>query len=180
MATKKPNLDSASVHDTVDAIVAGTQRKAFPLRRGFIQQKQAGRSTPGPLAGFGTTGDRTALLLYFLALTKASTEPWDVALHSSVWARALDLPNPTSEVTRARISKAWTRLVERQLVTRGRRKRMAEFTLCLRGRLGRSLHPPDHRLRQHPPRPCGPTAPPPRPAGTKRSSSPSSPSSSSR
>jgi len=81
------------------------------------------------MARFVTAGDRTGLVLYFLALTKASTEPWDVALHSAVWARALGFSDPTAPASRARVSKAWSRLVERNLVRRGRRNRMAEFTL---------------------------------------------------
>lgn len=119
----------ASTHDTVDAIAGSTSRDAFPLRRTFIQQKQQSISIPGPLASFVSARDRTALLLYFLALTKASKEPWDVSHHSAVWARALGLPDPTGLVARGRISKAWTRLVDRKLLVRTRRNRLAELTL---------------------------------------------------
>ena len=119
----------ATTHDTVDAIAGSTSRDAFPLRRTFFQQKQQGDSIPGPLASFVSARDRTALLLYFLALTKASKEPWDVSHHSAVWARALGLPDPTGLVARGRISKAWTRLVERKLLVRTRRNRLAELTL---------------------------------------------------
>ena len=131
MTRKQLSNDSATTHNTVDAIARSTQREAFPLRQTFIQQKLDGASAPGPLASFVSAGDRTALLLYFLALTKASKEPWDVALHSAVWARALGLSEPTGHTARGRVSKAWTRLVERKLVTRSRRNRTAEFTLLL-------------------------------------------------
>ena len=129
MNTERSTSDPATTHDTVDAIANSTQRGAFPLRRTFIQQKQGRDSLPGPLAAFVSAGDRTALLLYFLALTKASQPPWDVSLHSAVWARAIGLPKPISTTARGRISKAWTRLVDRQLVTRARRNRLAVFTL---------------------------------------------------
>lgn len=129
MGTTKPSVDRATPHDTVDAVVAGTQRRAFPLRRTFLQQKLDGRSAPGPLAEFVVGSDLLALRLYFLALTKATVEPWDVSLHSAVFARALGLPNPMSQATRGRVSKAWTRLVQRNLVARSRRNRLAEFTL---------------------------------------------------
>ena len=99
------------------------------MRRTFIQQKTGLVPTPGPLAGFVSASDRTALLLYFLALTKASRAPWDVSLHSAVWARALGLSNPTGSSARGRVSKAWTRLVDRRLLTRSRRSRIAVFTL---------------------------------------------------
>ena len=131
MTTNQSNSDSATTHDTVDAIAYSTQREAFPLRQAFIQQKLDGASVAGPLATFVSAGDRTALLLYFLALTKASKEPWDVALHSAVWARALGLPEPTGHTARGRVSKAWTRLVHRKLVVRSRRNRTAQFTLLL-------------------------------------------------
>lgn len=131
MTKNHSNGDSATTHDTVNAIAHSTQRDAFPLRQTFVQQKLGGASRPGPLASFITAGDRTALLLYFLALTKASTEPWDVALHSAVWARALGLPEPTGHTARGRVSKAWTRLVDRKLVVRSRRNRTAQFTLLL-------------------------------------------------
>ena len=119
----------ATPHDTVDAIANSTSRDAFPLRRRFVQQKEHGKSVPGPLALFVQSHDHTALLLYFLMLTKASKDPWDVSLHSAVWARALGLPDPTGLVARGRISKAWSRLVDRKLVVRARRNRLAEFTL---------------------------------------------------
>ena len=129
MPKNQSNSDPATTHDTVDAIAASTRRKAFPLRHTFVQQKHERASVPGPLASLVSAGDKTALLLYFLALTKASTEPWDVSLHSAVWARALGLPEPTERTARGRVSKAWTRLVERKLVARSRRNRKAEFTL---------------------------------------------------
>ena len=129
MNTDDSNGNRASTHDTVDAIASSTQRTAFPLRRVFIQQKREGESGSAPLSLFVSAGDRTGLLLYFLAHTKASVPPWDVALHSAVWARALGLPEPTERTARGRVSKAWTRLVERKLVARSRRNRKAEFTL---------------------------------------------------
>lgn len=122
-------VEPATSNDTVDAIAGSTQRDAFPLRRAFLQQKQGGKSTPGPLASFVAAGDRTGLLLYCLAVTKASKSPWDVSLHSAVWARALGLTNPTGQAARGRVSKTWSRLVNRKLVSRSRRQRMAEFTL---------------------------------------------------
>jgi hypothetical protein len=129
MTTKAKSGQPASAHDTVDAIASSAGRVFIPIRKSFIQKKVGGRSAPGPLAKFVTAGDRTGLLLYLLALTKASTAPWDVALHSAVWARALGVPEPTSKTARSRISKAWTRIVDRQLVDRGRKNRLAKLTL---------------------------------------------------
>lgn len=130
MVTEVLNEDPAKEYDTVDFIVKGSRRRgSFSLRRTFIQQKHGRETIEAPLASFVSSGDKTALLLYFLALTKASHDPWDVSLHSAVWARALGLPDPTGNTARGRISKAWTRLVERNLVVRSRRKRQAVFTL---------------------------------------------------
>ena len=112
------DVKPATTHQTVDAIANSTARTAFPLRWSFLQQKAQAHSPP--LATFVTAGDRTALLLYFLLLTKASQEPWDVSLHSGVWARALGFPQPNAPGARSRLSKTWSRLVERRLVTRHR------------------------------------------------------------
>lgn len=122
----------ATTHETVEAIVQSSKRsKATPLRRVFLQQKGKGerRSVPGPLARFVTAGDRTGILLYLLALTKASREPWDVSLPAPVWARALGFEKPTGTTACGRVSKAWTRLVEKNLVTRSKDGRLAKFTL---------------------------------------------------
>ena len=129
MRRTQPKANPATTHETVDEIVRTSKRDVFPLRRTFLQQKGGGESQRGPLASFVSTGDRTGLLLYWLLLTKASQEPWDVSLHSAVWARALDLPLPDTATARGRVSKAWTRLVDRQLVMRGRSGRLAKFTL---------------------------------------------------
>lgn len=132
MPTEAFNDEPATSHDTVDSIVQGSQRRgSFPLRRAFVQQKSGRDVIEAPLASFVSSGDKTALLLYFLALTRASHKPWDVSLHSAVWARALVLDDPTGNTARGRISKAWTRLVERNLVVRSRRNRQAEFTLLM-------------------------------------------------
>lgn len=129
MKKQDPDRTPATPNDTVDELARRAKRNAFPLRRMFLQQRVASASRPGPLADFVRAGDRTALLLYFLALTKASHEPWDVSLHSAVWARALGLVDPTSPTARSRVSRAWTRLADRGLVIRRRRKRLAEFVL---------------------------------------------------
>ena len=121
-----------------------SRREATPLRRDFLQQKQGQgrRRMPGPLAEFVSAGDRTALLLYFLALTKASSKPWDVSLHASVWARALGFASETGASARGRISKAWGRLVERNLVTRSKKGRLAKFTLLYEDGSGRPYSSP--------------------------------------
>lgn len=105
------------------------RQEATPLRRDFLQQGQGQRKIPGPLASFVSAGDRTALLLYLLALTKASSAPWDVSLHAAVWARALGFESPTGASARGRVSKAWGRLAERGLVTRSKKGRLANYTL---------------------------------------------------
>lgn len=149
MVTGPLNEDPATTHDTVDSIVQASRRHdAFPLRRTFVQQKSGRKTIAAPLAEFVFSGDKTALLLYFLALTKASQDPWDVSLHSAVWARALGLPDPMGNTARGRISKAWTRLVERKLVDRSRRKRQAEFTLLMEDGSGKPYSTPkSHYIR---------------------------------
>ena len=49
----------------------------------------------GLLADFVRTGDRRSLVLWMLALTKASGDDFTVTLAATVWARAMgfDLPD---------------------------------------------------------------------------------------
>lgn len=128
MPKKSDRQVVATAHETVDALVARSGREAIPVRRTFAQQKDAGKAAPGPFARFVSSNDRFGLLLYLLLLTCASAPPFDVGLHSAVWARALGIENPTSATARTRVSKAWARLAERQLVDRGRRHRIASVT----------------------------------------------------
>lgn len=134
---------TATTHDTVEEIVkSGKRRGATPLRRDFLQQKQGRRTVPGPLAEFVSASDRTALLLYLLGLTKASRKPWDVSLHASVWARALGFASPNGASARGRISKAWGRLVDRNLVTRSKTGRLAKFIFLCEDGSGRPYSRP--------------------------------------
>ena len=132
MPSKGDKKIVATAHETVDALVARSARSAIPVRRTFVQQKNAeGKSVPGPFVRFVSRNDRFALQLYLLLLTCASAPPYDVGHHSAVWARALGVSNPTSTTARTRVSKAWARIAERKLVVRGRRHRIASVTpLC--------------------------------------------------
>ena len=123
-----------TAHDTVVAIIesADRRRPSTPLRRSFLQPPDGTDSeTPGPIASFVRASDKTGLNLYLLALTKASADPWDVALPSVVWARALGMTLPDTASARSTISKAWLRLERRRLICRGRRMRMAHITMLL-------------------------------------------------
>lgn len=128
MAKLDANQVIATPHQTVDALVDRSGRTAIPIRRAFIQGKVASKSVPGPMASFVANNDKFGLLLYLLLLTCASAQPYDVTLHSAVWARALGAPEPKSQTARTRVSKAWARLAERQLISKGRVRRTAQVT----------------------------------------------------
>ncbi len=129
MSNSSNSDEPATSFETRQAITESSGRGAFPIRRSFLQEKKGRKTIPGPMARLVETSDRSGLLLYSLAVTKASSAPWDIALPASVWARALDLPNPTSATTRSRISKTWTRLVNLNLLLRSRRANTAVLTL---------------------------------------------------
>lgn len=125
-----PVLPHVTAADTVDEIVAKSKRKKdFPLRREFLQQTHDGEPSPGPLSLLVTAGDDRGLYLYLLLVTKASAEPWDAALPSAVWARAIGVPLPATKTARSSISKAWLRLERRGLVRRVRKARLADVQL---------------------------------------------------
>ena len=141
---KENQQTPATTHETVEAIVQSSRRgKATPLRRVFLQQGRGRRSAPGPLASFVTAGDRTGLLLYLLALTKASRKPWDVSLPAPVWARALGFEKPMGTTACGRVSKAWSRLVGKNLVTRSKDGRLAKFTLLCEDGTGKPYNSPE-------------------------------------
>jgi len=142
-ASHHPTPPAATPDETVDEIVAQSGRVAVPIRVAFLQEKASGgRVRPGPLADFVRSGDSRGLILYLLALTKASSEPWDTALPASVWARALGIELPQSNTATSTISKAWKRIEDRRLVERSRRKRMAEIRLLCEDGFGQPYtHP---------------------------------------
>ena len=116
----------ATVDQTVDTIM-DARRSSTPLRRSFLQQGKRGEPEPGPLKAFVTNGDHRGLLLYLLALGKASAAPWDTALAAAVWARALNMDLPERPTAASTISKAWKRIEDRKLIRRSRYKRMAHI-----------------------------------------------------
>ncbi|HMR94328.1 MAG TPA: hypothetical protein PKE05_02220 [Microthrixaceae bacterium] len=119
----------ATAAETVEAILNEGGRDHSPIRISFLQRADDGSKSPGPLAEFVTNGDRRGLLLYLLLIAKATTSPWDAALPSAVWARALGVPLPNSKGAASSISKTWLRLEQRGLVSRERSKRRAKITL---------------------------------------------------
>ncbi len=136
-ATKPEQPPEVTPAETVDEIVAVSRRhRFFPLRRDFLQRTLDGKPVPGPLSALVKAGDQRALLLYLLLLTKASSDPWDAALPSTVWARALGLPLPGSRGARSTVSKIWLRLQGHQLIRRERKKRWAHVFLLREDGLG--------------------------------------------
>lgn len=113
-----------SAAETLEALLARSGRDALPLRRSFVQARQPA-SGAGPLAAFVRGRHSVALDLYLLGRAVASHEPFDVALSSRVWARALGLGEPSSSA--ATISQSWTWLEKQRLVTSVRRGRLREI-----------------------------------------------------
>lgn len=68
--------------------------------------------------------DEVALDLYLLHRVRASSPPFDVAVHSAVWARAVGMDDAGTTA----VSKAWRRLdMKYRLVQRERRGRFAKI-----------------------------------------------------
>ncbi len=141
----------ATADQTIDEILKKAGRTHTPLRHTFVQQGSREDPKPGPLKSFVTNGDQRALLLYLLAMGKASARPWDTALAAPVWARALGIELPETATAASTISKAWKRLEDRNLIRRGRYKRMAHIHMLKEDGSGDPYEPPgqagDHYLR---------------------------------
>lgn len=137
--------------DTIDEIVRVSQRKdSFPLRREFLQHTDAARiRSSGPLASLVSAGDQRGLILYLLLVTKVSASPWDAALPSPVWARALGHPLPNSKAARTMVSKTWLRLERHQLVARRRKGRLADVFLLQEDGSGEAYTAPGSDVRSY-------------------------------
>ena len=119
----------ADADATIDAVLETVGRSHTPLRWTFVQQGSLRVPRPGPLQDFVTRGARRTLLLYLLAVAKASSQPWDTSLPSAVWARALGMKHPQSQAAGVTISRTWQRLAEQNLVHRNRNGRIARIQL---------------------------------------------------
>ena len=131
----------ATVDQTVDEIMTARKRST-PLRRSFLQLGTLTDPEPGPLREFVTNGDHRGLLLYLLALGKASAEPYDTALAAAVWARALGIDLPETATAATSISKSWKRIENRSLIRRSRYKRKAHIHMLKEDGSGDPYEPP--------------------------------------
>lgn len=131
---------AASAAETLEALLARSGRDALPLRRSFVQMRKPGAGGAGPLAAFVRGRHAVALDLYLLGRAVASHEPFDVALPSRVWARALGLGEGSSAA--ATISHSWTWLEERSLITSMRRGRLREIRFLREDGTGRPYQHP--------------------------------------
>lgn len=116
--------------ETVAALLeaSGRRRRGVPIRSSFLQRGTQGRPEPGALAAMLRAHDERGLDLYLLFRALASSPPWDTARDARVWARTLGLPTP-ADTGAAVVSRAWKRLDENyNLVSRGRRGRLAHIT----------------------------------------------------
>jgi hypothetical protein len=115
--SKKP--PTATQADTIQALLDRSKRTDVPIRKTFVQQGKGKVRDPGPIATLCSHHDERALDLYLLLHAAASADPFDVVLSSPTWARAIGLSN--SPNARSAVSKAFTRLADLDLVTRGPR-----------------------------------------------------------
>jgi hypothetical protein len=104
--------------ETIAELLAGSKRSEVPIRKTFVQQGRGKVRVPGPVARLCSHHDERGLDLYLLLHARASADPFDVVLAATVWARMLGL-SPTASAHSA-VSKAFRRLEELRLITRGR------------------------------------------------------------
>lgn len=116
MSKKPPKATQA---DTIKALLDRSKRTDVPIRKTFVQQGKGKVRDPGPLADLCSHHDERGLDLYLLFHGTASAEPFDVVLPAPTWARTIGLDNTPS--ARSAVSKAFTRLVDLQLIERGAR-----------------------------------------------------------
>lgn len=130
---------------TLEAMLDKAQRReGAPVRRAFVQAGTYHDPRPGPLAAFVANRDRTALDLYLLAVTLATKEPYRVIYAAGWWTRALRLSHETV------VSRAWSRLEERRLISRHREGRIAVVTIRRDDGTGRAYEHPARAATREP------------------------------
>jgi hypothetical protein len=128
VCTVKTTFPVASRAKTIETILEDSERPGrTPLRVRFLQQSSGSSTAPGPLSRLVRRGRESALDLYLLALTLASSSPYDVRRDSRYWARACGLATDASG--RAAISRNWRLLADLGLVSITRKGRLANVTI---------------------------------------------------
>lgn len=112
--------------DAIEALLLRSRRDHVPIRRSFVQLRERGGGA-GALAWFIHERRTKTLDLYLLTVALASAPPYDVALASSVWARALGISDYKS--ASSTVSRSWTWLADHHLIHTGRRGRLREVRL---------------------------------------------------
>jgi hypothetical protein len=139
-AERVPPLSLAATQaDTVDALLSRSGRDELTLRSSFVSSPGA-TGQPGPLAAFVRHRREIALDLFLLGRVVASPAPFEAALSSSVWARALGLSSGPGAA--ATISKSWSWLEGQGLVETVRRGRLRGIRFLDEGGTGRPAGDP--------------------------------------
>jgi DNA-binding transcriptional ArsR family regulator len=127
--------------EAITELLAGSGRAAVPIRKSFVQQGGGAMRVPGPLTSLCTHHNQRGLDLYLLIHARASAHPFDVAFHSTVWARLIGLTGGTPS-DRSAVSKALRRLEDLGLISKVREKNLIRVFLREEdGRGGEYRHP---------------------------------------
>lgn len=116
----------ATSSETIAAMLERSNRDFVPIRRSFVQSPARGGGA-GPLASFVSQRRNRTLDLYLLLHSVASSPPFDVDFASIVWARALGIHDQKGAA--AAISRSWTWLESRSLISSRRQGRHRVITL---------------------------------------------------
>lgn len=130
---------TVTAEETVAAMLKKSKRSRLPMRRAFVQGGPQNKPVAGQLADFVRAHDELALDLYLLMRAVASAPPYEANYEAAVWARALNRRGPAATAT---ISRAWKRLADARLITRGRIGRKARITALREDRSGRAYTAP--------------------------------------
>jgi hypothetical protein len=131
---------TATVADTRTALLTSAKRPFVPIRRTFVQTPRTlaadKNDLRGPLAWFVTSKNHRALLAYLLALGTTSSgdgpHGWSTSHHIQVWARYFGTTDFASGTSASNaVSKIFTKLEGRNLITRGRKGRERKIAITL-------------------------------------------------
>lgn len=129
--------EPATATETREHLVQRSGRAFVPIPNVFVQDPNTElKNRQAPLADFVRRGDKRGLLAFLLLHTIISSgeheDGWSSTLHLQVWARALDtVSTATGASATSAATKIFSRLVQRQLITRHRAGRQRKVTVTL-------------------------------------------------
>lgn len=131
-----PDEEDATPTETRAALLKRSKRSAAPIRKIFVQRPQGEAVRHSVLKTFVNNGDHRGLkaYLFLMAINSNGDDPdvgWSTTLALSTWARAFDTTIEVPSSATTAVTKTLTRLLDRNLIERGRAGRARQVKVTI-------------------------------------------------